>query len=293
MANLPQFIANGFMVGGIYALIALSIVIIYKATSVFNFAMGEFMLIGAFTSWCLVVWFGIPPWLSVIIALVVGVLLGLLVERVVLRPLLGQSILSQVMATIGLSVVLAGITAFIWGPSTVSYPGGILPKGTLKWDDLVTFSYDLLWPFFIALLTFGMLVWFFQRSKMGLKMRGTAEDHQLAQATGIDVSRIFGITWAISAVVLALCGILIGNRVGLGLGFTPQMGLKAFPAVLFGGLESIPGALIGGIVVGLLENLAAGLIDPRVGEVTPYIILLLVLIFRPEGLFGLRRIERI
>ena len=293
MENLLQFIANGFMVGGVYSLIALSIVIVYKATAIFNFAMGEFMLVGAFVCWAIVVMTPLPPWLGIIVALAVSVLLGLLVERVVLRPMLGQTILSQVMATIGLSVVLTGIVAFIWGPSTVAYPGGLLPKGALRLEGVATFSYDLLWPFLIAVVIFAGLVWFFQRSSMGLRMRGVAEDHQLAQATGIDVSQVFAITWAIAAMVLGLCGILIGNRVGIGRGLTPQVGLKAFPAVLFGGLESIPGALIGGLVVGLLENLAAGLIDPKVGEITPYVILLLVLMFRPQGLFGLKRIERI
>ena len=158
---------------------------------------------------------------------------------------------------------------------------------------LLAFSHELLWAFGVSMVVFIALTVFFRKTKMGLFMRATAESHQIAQATGINVRIIFGTTWGIAALVAALGGILVGARLGLGIGSTPLVAFKAFPAVIFGGLESVAGAIIGGLLVGILENLAGGFIDPKIAEITPYIILLLVLIFKPEGLFGLKRIERI
>lgn len=292
MAEFLQYLMNGFMVGGIYGLIALSIVLIYKSTRVFNFAVGDVMLLGGFVLWSFLTWLNLPILLSILLALAIAFGIGLLIERLALRPLIGQPILAAIMATLALSIFLKGGMSLIWGTSHTPYPAEIFP-GTSATLGVVTLSLDLLWAFLLAMAAFGILAWFFQRTKMGLQMRATAEDHQLAQSTGISVRLVFSLTWAMALVLCALSGISLGDRLGLSVGMTPLLALKAFPAVFFGGLESISGAIIGGLTIGILENLVGGLISPNLMEITPYIILLLVLMFRTEGLFGLKRIERI
>jgi branched-chain amino acid transport system permease protein len=292
MTEFLQYLINGFMAGGVYGLIALSIVLIYKSTRVFNFAVGDVMLLGAFVLWSLLAWLNLPIVPSILLALAIAFGIGLLIERLALRPLIGQPILAAIMATLALSIFLKGGMILIWGTSQVPYPTKIFP-GTSATLGTVTLPLGLLWAFLLAMAAFGILVWFFQFTKMGLQMRATAEDHQLAQSTGISVKLVFGLTWAMALVVCALSGIALGDRLGLSVGMTPLLALKAFPAVFLGGLESIPGAIIGGLAIGILENLVGGLINPNLMEITPYIILLLVLLFRAEGLFGLKRIERI
>ena len=287
-----QFLANGVLVGGVYALLALGIVFIYRATQIFNFAVGDMVLFGAFICWSFLVWLHWPIWISVIMALVISMGLGLMIERFLMRPMIGQPLLAAVMATLGLSLFLRGVMSFIWSPSTLSYPTKLFPGKPINLGGIV-FSDELLWAFGMAMVVFVFLAVFFYRSKVGLGMRTTAEDHEMAQATGINVKRIFAITWLTAGLVAALGGMLLGARVGLCVGSTPLIAFKAFPAVIFGGLESIAGAIIGGLIVGILENLAGGLIDPKIAEITPYIILLIMLMIRPEGLFGLKRIERI
>ena len=287
-----QFLANGFMVGGVYALLALGIVLIYKSTQVFNFAVGELVLFGGFICLSLVAWLNLPVWLSIPLALAIAVGIGFLIERLAFRPLIGQPILASIMATLALSLLLKGIMLFVWGASTIAFPCKMLPGSPVSVGP-ITFSNELLWAFLIFLIVFLLLSVFFQKTKMGLFMRATAESHQIAQSTGISVKFIFGTTWGIAAMIAGMAGILLGSRLGLGVGSTPLVAFKAFPAVIFGGLESIPGAIIGGLIVGILENLAGGLIDPVIAEITPYVVLLIVLIFKPEGLFGLKRIERI
>ncbi|MBU2552649.1 MAG: branched-chain amino acid ABC transporter permease [Proteobacteria bacterium] len=293
MLNLfLQFLINGLLVGGVYALLALGVVFIYRATQVFNFAVGDMVLFGAFVCWSFLVWAQWPVWAALLLALLVSFGLGLLIERLLMRPMIGQPLLSMIMATLGLSLFLRGVMSFIWSTSTVSYPHKLLPGQTLKFGGLFV-SDELLWAFGVAILVFVVLSLFFQRGRIGYGMRATAEDHQVAQATGINVKNIFALTWSIAGLVAAIGGVLLASRVGLSVVSTPLVALKIFPAVLFGGLESILGAIVGGLLVGVLENLAGGLIDPKIAEITPYLILLLVLLIRPEGAFGLKRIERI
>jgi len=289
MQTILQYIANGIMVGGVYALSALGIVLVYKSTSVFNFAIGQMMMLGAFFLWTCVEVFHMPLWLSFIVAVTAGVMLGMLIERLTLRPLIGQPLLSAVLATLALSYFLNGITIGIWGAYQQKLPEFITGAITIGG---VVFSNDLLWSFIIAMALFVVLSFLYQRTKMGLLMRATAESHQVAQARGIKVRAIFSWSWALCGFVAAVGGMLLALRLGVSQ-YIALVGLQAFPAVLFGGLESIPGAIVGGLVVGLLQNLTGGLIAPWLMETTPYVILLLVLIFRPEGLFGEKRIERI
>ena len=290
MEAVLQYIANGLMVGGVYALIALGIVLIYKSTGVFNFAIGQMMMFGAFFFWMSTDRFGLPIWVSLLLSLAGSVVVALLIDRFTMRPLIGQPVLSSVLVTLALVYFLNGVAIGIWGAYQYKL-AEFLPGAPVSIGGVV-FPHDLLWSFFLAMALFVLLYLFYQRTRMGLAMRATAESHQIAQARGINVRTIFSLSWALCGLIAAVCGMLLAYRLGVSQ-FLSLVGLKAFPAVLFGGLDSIGGALIGGLTVGLLENLAGGLIAPWLMEITPYIILLLVLILRPEGLFGLKRIERI
>jgi branched-chain amino acid transport system permease protein len=295
MNNLLQLLVSGLLAGGIYALIALGVVIIYKSSQVFNFAQGDFVMMGAFAVWGLLVWSGLPFWISLITGVGIIVVVGLLVERLLLRPLIGQPLIAAMMMTIGLSYILKGIVALVWGNVVVAFPQ-ILPSGVLHLGN-VALSYQALTGFILGLITIGIFVIIFQYTRVGLRMRATAEDSQLAQSTGVRVRSIFGISWAATAVVGLIGGVLLGNIVGI----SPSLGdmglAAAFPAVLLGGLDSIPGVVIGALLIGVLQSLTAGYIDPLVGggmkEVAPYFVLVIILIIRPYGIFGLKRIERI
>lgn len=292
MILLIQFLTNGILVGGIYALLALGIVLICKSTRVFNFALGEMLALGAFILYTFMAFLKLPFWLSFVFVVPVSLLVGLLIERLSLRPLIGQPILAAIMATLAVSLILKGIVLFVWGSPTISYPQKILPGKTLLIGPIFL-PQELVWTFVISIAVFLGMTLFFQFTKTGLFMRATAEGHEIAQAAGINVEGIFGVTWAIASLVAAIAGILVGSRFGLGIVNLPMVAIKAFPAVLFGGLESVSGAIIGGLVVGILESLVGGYLDPKLSEITPYIVLLLILLIRPEGLFGLKRIERI
>lgn len=289
MELAAQILANGFMTGGVYALIALGIVMVYKASKLFNFAVGDLMVLGGFICWTFIV-MGVPAWISILVTAIIAAILGMLIQQFALRPLIGQPLLSATLATLALSYIIRGVVLLGWQGMVRTYPE-FLPGAPVTLGS-VTMSHELLWAFFLALAIFGITVFFFQFTKPGLALRATAEDQQLAQVRGIPVGFMFALTWAIASVIAAIGGILLGNRMGLSVPLA-DYGLKAFPAVLLGGLESIPGAIIGGLTIGLIESMTTGYISPALGQITPFIVLLLVLIFKTEGLFGLERIERI
>ncbi|MBI5032231.1 MAG: branched-chain amino acid ABC transporter permease [Chloroflexi bacterium] len=292
----PQFLATGLLTGGIYSLIALGLVLIYKSSRVFNFAQGHMLMVGAFVAW----WFteeqGWNVWLSFAAAIVVAVVMGLLIERLALRALIGQPILATIMMTLGLSQVLQGSTIIGFGAMQRSLPA-MFPLQPIILGD-VRLKTNLVMAFGIAMLGFVLFVIFFRFTRWGLAMRAAAEDHQLAQSVGLRVPRIFGLAWAIASVVATVGGVLLASMSGVELNLS-IIALKAFPAVLFGGLESIPGAIVGGLTVGVIENLVGGLpADAAIrslhlADIAPYVFMLIVLWFRPDGLFGLKRIERI
>lgn len=287
-----QFLTTGFLTGGIYALMAVSIVLVYKSTRIFNFAVGELMALGGFICYSFVVWFHFPLWLALIGALCLAVLVGFLVERLVFRPLLGQPILTIIMATLALSSIIIGIILMVWTGYTLTFPSGLLPGKTIL-VGMIAISHELLWAFAITMIALIILGFFFLKTRTGLKMRAISEDHELSMSCGVNITLIFAVTWIIAVILGSLSGLLLGNRLGLTACATPVLALKAFPAVIFGGLESIVGAVIGGLAVGIIEALVGGLIDPKIGEITAYFLLLLVLIVKPEGLLGQKRIERI
>lgn len=292
MSLLPQFIVSGLLTGSVYALIAVSIVLVYKSTRIFNFAVGELLALGGYFCYSFVVWLHFPLWLALLGALLMAVLTGVTIERLVLRPLLSQPLLTIIMATLALSVMLRGLMLMIWTGYDVAFPKNLLPGKTVLVGN-VAMSHELLWAFGIAVVSFAALAYFFVKTKTGLRMRAVSQDHELSMSCGVNITMIFAVTWVLAVILGTLAGSLMGYRLSLAPSYTPLLALKAFPAVIFGGLESITGALLGGLAVGLIEALVGGLIDPNMGEVSAYVLLLAVLVVRPEGLLGLKRIERI
>jgi len=287
-----QYLIVGILTGGIYGLIGVSIVIIYKATDVFNFAVGTLMTLGALICVSLITQLHFPFWLAVPATLVIAGIIGILIERVGLRPLLSQPVLSLVMATLAIESILRGMMLMIWTGYTISFPRGLFPGKTIFIGPLFI-SHEFLIAFVVAFISFALVGLFFYKTHTGLKMRVTAESHDVAMSLGVNITTIFAFAWMLAIMVGTLSGIIIGNRLGLQVIITSSMAFKALPAIMFGGLDSVAGAIIGGLVVGVLEKMAGGYIDPKIAEITPYIILLLILMIRPEGLFGLKRIERI
>lgn len=289
-----QILVSGLVIGSVYALVALGFVLIYKASDVINFAQGEFLLVGAYVSLTMMVAYKVPLFPAVLLTLVVGVIVGTLVEKFVLRPLIGEPIISMIMATIGLSSTLRGIIQMIWGTDTRTFPG-IFPQEPARFGQVVV-SEVYLWSLGIALVLLVLFSLFFKFSTMGVAMRATADDQQAALSMGISVKRVFAVAWGIAAVVSAIGGILLGNINGVN-GSLAQIGLKVLPVAILGGLDSIPGAIIGGFTIGVLENLAGGYLDPLVGggvkEVAPFAILVIILMIKPFGLFGKEIIERV
>ncbi len=306
---VPQQIATGILNGGIIALIALGIVLIFKSSEVFNFAQGQLVMLGAFATW----WFAgasedgtelfnLPLWAALLMALVVMAGLGLLIERLALRPMTGQPLLSIILMTLGLAAFFDGLTAITFGIEPKNnFPAPYSPSDVITihfpgaFNDTIILKSTLVAAFMVAMLGALLLMLFFRLTRTGLAMRATAEDHELARSVGIKVPRIFGFSWAIAGVIATLGGVLLASQVGASLNLATVV-LIAFPAVLLGGLDSFPGAIIGGIIVGLVTALTqtARAVEVRnAAEIAPYVLLLIVLIIRPEGLFGQKRIERI
>ncbi len=297
MSYFLQLIVSGLVVGSIYALAALGFVLIYKASRVINFAHGQFIAIGAFIVYALVAFLGLNPWLALLLSLFFTALLGYLTEKIFLKPLVGQPIISVIMVTIGLASLLDGLIHLTpLGGGNFSLPR-FLPEGGITFLGVSVSYPQLLAVVFTALFLAGF-GWFFQRSTLGAAMRAVADDQMAAMSLGVSVEKVFALAWAAAGITAAAAGFIVGTVSGINLGSLVAIGLKVFPAVILGGLDSIPGAVVGGVVVGLLENLAAGYLDPYVpgggtAEVFPFLVLLLVLWFKPHGLFGTEEIERV
>lgn len=294
MLEFLNLVVNGIMNGAIYSLIAVSIVIIVKASGIFNFAQGEFLLLGAYIFGAFSVQFGLPLWASFLISLAGGSLLGLMIERLTLRPLIGQPILSLILMTMVLSSLLLGIVTLIWGGKWIVYPK-IIESEMIRLKGIEV-STNIFLGFILVLIVLVIFSIFFRYTKSGLAMRAASEDHQLALSMGISVRKIFAQVWILAALFSFIAGIILASLMGAQT-LMVVIGLKAFPVVLLGGLESVGGAMIAGPIIGIAENLASAYLDPLMGgemkEVVPFIVVLLVLLIKPYGLFGLVRIERI
>jgi branched-chain amino acid transport system permease protein len=287
-------LSNGILIGLMYSLIALGFVLVYKATDAINFAQGEFVMIAGFVVAVAITAYGAPLWLAVLVGLAGMIGFGFGLERVMLRKLIGRPVIAVVMATIGLAAILRGFGPMVWGAGTKSLALPI-PEEPIILGPLFIPPIQLLGAA-VSLLFLAAFSWFFLRSRRGIAMRAVADNQQVAMAMGIDVERYFGLAWAMTGIVSALGGIVWGNLLGVDVQLS-LVGLKVFPVVILGGLDSIPGAIVGGLIVGVVENMAAGYIDPYVGggtkDFAPYVLMIIALMVRPYGIFGKAIIERI
>lgn len=290
-----QLVLSGLVVGSIYALVGLGFVIIYKSSSILNFAQGEFLMLGAYV--CLAIFTGtkVPFAVAFVLTLAFSALLGVLMERVLLRPMIGEPVISVIMLTLGLASVLKAVVQGIWGTDTRPYPE-IFPTTPVRIGPLPV-SQGYLYSVASVLVLLLLFSVFFKYSRAGIAMRATAFSQQVALSMGISVKRIFALAWSIAAVVSAVGGVLLGGLRGGVDGAFALFGLKVIPVVILGGLDSVAGAIVGGVVMGVLENLAGGYLDPVFGggvkEVAPFVALVAILTIRPYGLFGKVKIERV
>jgi branched-chain amino acid transport system permease protein len=276
-------------------MVAMAFVLIYKASRIVNFAQGEFLLVGAWTCWWLLAQFNLPFWVGFLIVMVVMTVLGLLIQVVILRPLIGQPIISVIMVTIGLSVFMQAMMKWIFGTDPKSFKP-IFEQKTVAIAGM-NFETVYIMSAVLAVISMASFAYLFKATKIGLAMRATAFNQQVASSLGVSVKRIFAVSWAISAVVSGIAGIVVGAVNGVSAGLS-TFGLKVFPAVILGGFDSIVGAVVGGILIGVLENLAE-FVDGQylqwgnLYSIAPFYVLVLVLMIKPYGLFGTRDIERV
>ena len=281
----------GLSDGAILALAALGFVLIYKATGVINFAQGEFLLIGAYTVYSAFVVFKLPLGVAVVVGVAVAVALGVLIERLVLRPLVGENAISVIMVTIGLAAVLRAVVQLIFGTKPVSQPA-LLPRNPVELLPGTSVPLNRLLVILIAALVLAAFTVFLRRSRHGIAMRAVADDQQAALTMGISVRRIFAMAWALAAVSALVGGILLGDVTEVS-GRLASFGLYVFPVVILGGLDSVPGTIVGGLTIGLVSQYVSGYGDPGLAQIAPYLLLIAILMVRPYGLFGEARIERV
>jgi branched-chain amino acid transport system permease protein len=263
---------------------------------VVNFAQGELLMVGAYVCYAFVVQMGVPFWAALLATVVFSMVLAFLIERLILRPMIGEPIISIIMVTIGLSLVMRSLITAVWGNDILVYEPKLFPQETVMIGG-VPVSQEFIWCFVLSMFLLAVFSAFFKFSKAGVAMRATAFNQQVAQSMGISVKYIFMLSWIISAVVSGIGGVLIGNINGINSSLY-HFGLKVFPATILGGLDSIRGAALGGLIIGLLENLSDGFCNSYLGlsgvkEVAPYVILVVILMIKPYGLFGTKEIERV
>jgi branched-chain amino acid transport system permease protein len=287
-----ELLITGLLIGLMYSMVALGFVLIYKASAVFNFAQGAMTLFAALTIVGMLPKIGFMG--AVAVTILVMAVLAIAVERSVFRPLVGRPPLVIFMATVGLAYILEGVAQIIWGTQPHGLKLGI-PLEPLKIAGVFISKPDL-----VAAATAGvsvfLLILVFQKTKIGLGLRAIANDHIAASAVGIPLRRVWAVAWALAGLVAITAGVLWGSRIGVHFAMS-LIALKALPVLIIGGIESIPGAIVGGLIIGAAEALGEGFLGPMVGggvqDVMAYLVALLFLIFRPYGLFGQEIIERV
>jgi len=287
-----QLLIGGLSVGFLYGLSAMGFVMIFKSSSVLNFAHGELLAIGAYFFLAFVTWAKLPILLSFLLALVACFLLGIVIERIFLRPLIGEPLIFVIMLTVGLAAMFKGLILLVWGGNLYTFPEFLPEFLGVQWG-MVRIP-----PVYGATLVIGMTFLilfglFFKFSSQGIYMRSVADNQRAALSLGVHVKRVFALSWAIAALVAGMSGMVLGIINGVNVHDLSAIGLKVFPVVILGGLDSIGGAIIGGLIIGLLETFTGGYISPSLREVVPYIVLVLILLLKPYGLFGLKEIERV
>ena len=287
-------LTTGIMVGGIYALVALGWVLIYKCSGVLNLAMGELTLIGAYVTLTFYHW-GVPFLLAVVFTLLIGIALGFLTERVFLDRLIGEPILTVIMVTVGLQFFFRGLVEFIWGTDTRVFTPPIFSLKPIT-VGLLKISPVYLWSFVLAIVLLLIFVAFFKYTRWGLSMQATADDETAALSLGVSARFVYAAAWAIAFMSAGVGGALLGNINGINIS-VGQLGLLVLPAVVLGGLNSVPGAIVGGMIIGVLQNFSGAYLDQYfpggVKEIMPFAFMAVFLLFRPYGLWGWERIERV
>ena len=297
MSYFFQLVVSGVVVGSIYALSALGFVLIYKSSRVLNIAHGQIIASGAFITYALTVWVGIHIAVSFLLSMIITFFLAMSVERVFLRRLIGEPIISVIMVTIGLMSIIDGIIYLTpFGAGNFSFPEFLPQTPVTFWG--VSMSWTQLVGVIITFIMIGGFTWFFKASTVGISMRAVSDDQFASMSIGISVPKVFGLAWATAGLSAAAAGGIIGNITGLNFNVLHSFGIIVFPVVIVGGLDSIFGAIVAGIIMGLIQQFAAGYLDGNWGlfgtaDVLPYIILLIILLIKPHGLFGIHEIERV
>jgi branched-chain amino acid transport system permease protein len=292
MSRFILLTVNGLANGAILALAALGFVLIYKATEVINFAQGQFLVIGAFVVYNANVTWGLPWPVAMLIGIGAGILLGIIVERIILRRLVGESNLAVIMVTIALDAALFGLVLMTWGAEPRPAPS-FVPRGRVQLLSGVDVSADRFWAVGVAIVVFIAVALFFSRSRHGVAMRAVADDQQAAMVQGISVNRIFAFAWALAGAAGAIGGVLlasVNNGTSLDLEF---FAILVFPVVILGGLDSVMGTVVGGVIIGLLVEYTKSYMNVNASQMLPFIVLVAILIVKPYGLFGQVRIERV
>jgi len=294
MKLLIQVLTAGITIGSIYSLIAIGLVLIFKSSGVINFAQGSMAMVGAFITYSFVTQLGVPIFLSILITFLISVVIGVIIEKFVLRYLAGVSLLSIIIVTMGISFIMDGGALATWGSSNFTFPSLFPPLSFHLGGIKISSVY--LWSFLASMVLLVIFLLFFKYSKMGLAMRAAADNQKVAVTLGISPRKVLSITWAISAVVATAGGILLASISALHVNLS-YIGLIVFPVVILGGLDSIAGAVVGGLIVGILETISGVYIAPLLGgafqQVAAYFLLLIILMVKPYGLFGTKAIERL
>jgi len=297
MIYFLQIVVSGIVVGSIYALSALGFVLIYKSSRVLNIAHGQIIAVGAFITYALTVGIGLPIYISFLMSLILTFLMAMSVERIFLRRLIGEPIISVIMVTIGLMSILDGIIYLTpFGRGNFSFPE-FLPKTPVSLGG-ISISWTQLVGVIITIILIAGFSWFFKRSTLGISMRAVSDDQLASMSIGISIPRVFGLAWATAGFSAAAAGAIIGNITGLNFDTIRAFGIAVFPVVILGGLDSIFGAVVAGVIMGLIQQFASGYLDGNWGlngtaNVLPYVILLIILLLKPHGLFGIHEIERV
>lgn len=280
----------GIAAGGIYALIALGIIVIFKSSHTFNFAMGEMMMLSAYFFYAAAVTFALGPVVGMIVALAGSIAIALLIERVAIRPMLGRPFIAVVMVTFGIGSIIRGVVGMIWGPNEMQIPG-ILSRSPIMIGDIFIAGKTGR-AFAIAVVIVVGLILYLRYSRAGIALRAAAANAVTAYSMGIDVRRVIAFTWIIAAITGCISGVLMANVNTL----TPHLGMVALnvlAVIILGGLNSIGGVLVAGLIIGWLEAVTSLYLPSEFREITPYVLALLVLLVRPTGLFGSKEVERI
>jgi branched-chain amino acid transport system permease protein len=294
MIDFFNYLINGFLQGQIYALLALGFMVIYRASKVFNFAQGELMMLGAYSVWTLTIGVSLSPWLAIPLAFVFAIAYGWLIERLFFERLVGESVFSMVMVTIGLVILIRGIVLVVWGPADRSFPV-LLPPAPLIVGDMIFPSNLVIGALLTVVVTLGMS-WFFNRTRAGLTLTAVAEEPTIAISLGISVKRAVTLAWMMGSVIATAGAIVLltGRSITVQ---TADVALASLPVALLAGLESIGGLILAGAIVGIVQALVAAYIDPAIGgsasSIVPFVFMLLILLVRPTGLFGWRHVERV